>query len=200
MTIHTRPSTRKVARRLWHLVGGSLFPVLSFFVTQDILQPLLAAVTVLALLIEVVRLRYKPVQRLVSGLVAVKRRESRGISSSTYLLLGTLAAFILFPAPIAAAGVLFIAVADQAASMVGERWGRHRLGRKSLEGSLAFLGVALVVSMILLGAGAGPGLAVLVLGALVAAVTELLPVPIGDNLVVPLAAGSTMTFVSWQMV
>jgi dolichol kinase len=55
--------------------------------------------------------------------------------------------------------------------------------------------------MIFLGAaGADPGLAVLVLGALVAAVTELLPVPIGDNLVVPLAAGSTMTFVSWQMV
>ncbi|MDP6782305.1 MAG: hypothetical protein QGG56_01860 [Dehalococcoidia bacterium] len=134
---------------------GSLFPVLSFFVTQDILQPLLAAVTVLTLLIEAVRLRYKPVQRLVSGLVAVKRRESRGISSSTYLLLGTLAAFILFPAPIAAAGVLFIAVADQAASMVGERWGRHRLGRKSLEGSLAFLGGGLGGQYDFLGGGGG---------------------------------------------
>jgi dolichol kinase len=173
VTIQTRPGTRKAVRQVWHLGGGSLFPVLSFFVTEDILLLLLTAATVLALLIDVARVPYTPVQRMVSGLVAVKWWEPSGISNSTYLLLGTLAAFIAVPAPMAAVSVLFLATAYPAASTVGERWVRYRLGGKSLEGSLAFLGVALVAGMILLGAGVGPGLNLLVLGALMAAATDL---------------------------
>jgi phytol kinase len=91
------------------------------------------------------------------------------------------------------AGVAVLAFADTAGALVGTRWGRHKYsiggGRKSLEGSLAVWGVAVVcVAAALLGQGSRSALAVsggAVLIALAAAAVEAVAAFGLDNLFLP---------------
>jgi len=76
--------------------------------------------------------------------------------------------------------------------MVGERYGRTKIGQKSLEGTLAFIAAALLSGLILLAIGVQIMTGVMVLGALVAAGVELLPLPVNDNMMIPLVAGGIM--------
>jgi len=73
---------------------------------------------------------------------------------------------------------------------VGKGMGRVAIFKKTLEGSLAFLFSALLIVWIY------PGLNRLAgsLAALGATVIELLPIPIDDNLTIPLVAGAIMFF------
>jgi dolichol kinase len=74
---------------------------------------------------------------------------------------------------------------------VGRAWGRHRFFNKSLEGALGCLLACLAWAGYV--AWASPlTLPVLVAGALVATLVEVLPIPLDDNLGITLAAGYAM--------
>ena len=81
-----------------------------------------------------------------------------------------------------------IRVGDPFAAVVGERLGRIRLGKKSLEGTVGFTVASLVVGGLVVGGGADIPLAAVFLGAMVGALVELAALPPDDNLTVPLAA------------
>src|SRR5688572_11108771 len=104
---------------------------------------------------------------------------------------------ILFPAPVAAAALIMQQMGDAAAAIVGRRYGTVRWPglRKTLEGSLALAVAAFASAWLLSGLpveGLSDALPVsrLAAGAVAAAVAEALPVPIDDNLRVPLIAGA----------
>ncbi|MDT8341426.1 MAG: hypothetical protein RQ751_07935, partial [Longimicrobiales bacterium] len=78
-------------------------------------------------------------------------------------------------------------VADPAAGVVGRLWGSRPLGKGSVQGSAAFL-VAAWGALALLTADP---LAVLPVAVAVAAV-EILPLPVDDNLTIPLATGALL--------
>jgi dolichol kinase len=95
----------------------------------------------------------------------------------------------LFSKPIAIAALTFIIIGDPAAVLVGRSFGHHHYGgHKSIEGSLAFLAVAIPVGFL----APDLPLAVGLVGAFVAAVTEGLSGPIDDNATVPLISGTIM--------
>lgn len=121
--------------------------------------------------------------------------ESSRTTGSTYVLLSTAAAYTLFPQAIALTSVCFLAVGDAAAGWVGERWGRHPAWGKSLEGSTAFFLAALVVGASLAFATHLP-LWLVAAGATAAAVVELLPLPVNDNLSVPLVSAALMALLA----
>jgi dolichol kinase len=77
---------------------------------------------------------------------------------------------------------------------VGRRFGRHKIGRKSLEGSLACLVGTGIVACV------GPlfhlDIRVALAGAVVAAVTEALSTRVDDNISVPLMSGLAMTILT----
>jgi len=70
--------------------------------------------------------------------------------------------------------------------MVGKAWGRTRIFDKTVEGSLAGWAASFLVAWALV-----PSLGVvpLLVASFVAAVTELLPIPVDDNFRIPLVAG-----------
>jgi len=80
-----------------------------------------------------------------------------------------------------------VGLADPAASIIGRRWGRVRLGKGTLEGAVAFMLVASIVLAVTVEGGLRP-----LLVALVVTVVELLPLPLDDNLTVPLAVAGTL--------
>jgi dolichol kinase len=76
-------------------------------------------------------------------------------------------------------------LADGAAAIVGKSFGRRRLiGKKTLEGTLALICVAFVVSVWFV------GWAVALIGAVIAGLVELMPVD--DNLSIPIFLGLAM--------
>jgi glycerol-3-phosphate acyltransferase PlsY len=99
---------------------------------------------------------------------------------------------LLFDRTAAAVALLLLALGDPVAALAGRAAPGPRLWGKSPVGTLAFLAAGLA------GAGAWviwTGLPLhwsLVAAAVVAAVVEFLPLPVDDNLSVPLAAGVTL--------
>jgi len=115
-------------------------------------------------------------------------REKNKINSASYYFFGVLFCIYFFPVEVAASSMLFLSFGDTAASFVGMHWGKHKLiGKKSLEGSIACLTTCFLIAIIFL------PLHISLIGAAIAAVTEVLPWDLDDNLTVPVFSGITMT-------
>ena len=185
----------RVERRLFHIVAGSLFPLLALVVPQWIIILLAATGTGVSIILEVSRRRSRRVNDWFTSRFSVllKESESSQTLGSTYLLAATLLAFLLFDRNVAVLALLFLAVGDPLAALVGERYGRARIRKKSVEGSLAFMAGAALVGWVLIAGGLDISLWVVMSGAAVAALVELLSLPPDDNITVPLVAGAVMT-------
>ncbi|MDP2233564.1 MAG: hypothetical protein Q8K89_08005, partial [Actinomycetota bacterium] len=104
---------------------------------------------------------------------------------------GTVLTVLAFPTPIATIALIFVTFGDLMAKYAGLQHGRTRLMTRTLEGSLMYF-------LTCVGAGFAWSFvvplppAVYLTGALAAALTELAPLKLNDNLTVPLASGATM--------
>lgn len=146
-----------------------------------------------ALAIDVLRVherRVGHVFRVIFGGM-LREHERWSLLGSTYLLIAALLAVEIFPQPVAAAALGFTILGDGFAGLVGRGWGRARFFGKSLEGTLAGFGACLAWAAFLASFGHLPW-GILVVGALVASLVELLPIPLDDNLGITLIAGYAM--------
>jgi HAD superfamily phosphoserine phosphatase-like hydrolase len=110
-----------------------------------------------------------------------------------FFALGLTLSLLLFPPPINYASIAMVSLGDSAASVFGKVFGKTHVPYnkgKNLEGSLAgfafsFLGAALFLHPVQAFAGAFFGMFV-----------ESLPLPVNDNLSVPLVTGTLLTVLS----
>jgi dolichol kinase len=146
-----------------------------------------------ALALDVLRLQEQRVRRLFRDFLGgmLREHEEMGLLGSTYLLLAALLAVDLFPRPVAAAALGFTVLGDGFAAIVGKAWGRRPIFRKTLEGAAGGFAACLVWATFLATTGHLPWGVVLV-GAVVASLAELLPIPLDDNLAMTLMAGYAM--------
>jgi dolichol kinase len=146
-----------------------------------------------ALALDVLRLHEQRVKRLFRDFLGgmLREHEELGLLGSTYLLLAALLAVDLFPRPVAAAALGFTVLGDGFAAIVGKAWGRTRIFRKTVEGAAGGLVACLAWATFLAVTGHLPW-GVLLVGALVASLAELLPIPLDDNLAMTLMAGYAM--------
>ncbi len=133
--------------------------------------------------------------RLRAFALSLERSESRRpFAGAFWFYIGLGLAFLLFPLPAATAAGATLAVSDSLSTAVGSRLGRHSLlGKKTLEGTAAFLISAFFVCLIFV--GPLPALT----GAAAATLAELLPGTawasrnlrnlLDDNLLIPVAGG-----------
>ena len=190
-------------RRVFHALAASVLPVGALLLPLDLVQALAVAAALAMVAAEVARRLSPRLNRLIVGVFGRMMRpaEEKGrITGATYLACASAAALYLYPPSVAALALLFHAWGDPAAAMVGSRFGRLRLPavgggspqRKTLEGSLAFLAVALVVSVVLRATGAYDVFWPAAVGAVVAAAVEVVRLPVDDNATVPLVSGGLM--------
>jgi dolichol kinase len=141
------------------------------------------------------RQRWPILERLVEGLIgpALRQGEESQPTAGLWAMLGVCITLLLFERRVAIPAVLFAQIGDPAAEIVGRRWGQRRFANgKSLEGSLGFFVTSLAVGLLCCVAlPLPPGIAVL--GALVATLTEAIPLPLGDNLTMAPLAGLAMS-------
>jgi dolichol kinase len=114
-----------------------------------------------------------------------------------YFFIGIIATLYIFRfnIAIADAGILMLLLGDSASTIVGTRFGRHKLpfkALKSFEGSLAFFVVSFLSSLTLL------PLLPAIIGALVGSITEAYS-PIDDNIPVPLLSALAIAVVIYWL-
>ena len=182
-------------RQLWHLLGGSLFPILAIFIPMKTLLITLGAITAIFITLEIARFISPSVnQWLLSHLGIILKREERvRITGTTYLLLASLIVFLLFDKYVAIASLLFLSIGDLMATVIGQKFGTRRVFSKSIEGSLACLASCLLIGVIMTIVGPVMVLPVAIVGAVTATVVEFLPIPIDDNLTIPSFSAGIMT-------
>ena len=182
-------------RKLWHLIGGSVFPILAFFISYNVLLIILGTATAVIVACEIARFTSPVVgQWMISRLRWVMKSEERvQLTASTYLLFASLVVFLLFDKYVAITSLLFLSVGDFMAAVVGKRFGRRRIFNKTLAGSLACLASCLVIGVVMTNVGNGMVLPVALVGAVAATIVELLPIPVDDNFTIPVVSAGIMT-------
>jgi dolichol kinase len=126
----------------------------------------------------------------------IRRNEEHKLTGTTAYILGIGLSLYVYSPPVATAAICFLAIGDVAATTIGERYGKTKIGGKSLEGTIAFVVAALCAGFALSLAVVHPAVWIMVIGALVAASAELLPLPLNDNFVIPLVSGGVMELAS----
>jgi len=150
-------------------------------------------VALLMILIDVSRLRqwlfWRSFARPIVSPMIRQHEKDGDFTGATYILASFCLTIALYDKPIAIAALAFIIIGDTFAALIGRRFGRHRFGNKSFEGSAACLVTTVIVALLM------PGIAlpVVLFGAVVATVVEALPFGIDDNVTVPILSGLFMT-------
>ncbi|NLW19358.1 MAG: phosphatidate cytidylyltransferase [Candidatus Cloacimonetes bacterium] len=124
----------------------------------------------------------------IFGLV-LRRHELRDFTGATYLLFASVICVAFFPPWQVFFALSFLAIGDTFAAMVGMNLGKRKIskGRKSLEGSIACFVSCFIFALVF---GLHPLLALV--GALAASLAELSPLPLDDNIKMPLASAVAM--------
>ena len=183
-----------VLRRVFHIIAGSSIPVGGLILPHAYFIPALAALAALGVVLELVRFRSTRVNSRLLVLFSslLKTTEERKVTGATFMLIAGLIAFLVFDKHVAAAAMLFLSLGDPIAALVGTRLPGPRVFGKSPGGTLAFVIAALAVCAGLVWTGASPFGWGLVVGAVTAAIVEILPIPLDDNLTIPLASGAVI--------
>lgn len=179
------------ARKAIHLTGG-LIPLLYLFLNLTKTETLLilGGLAFPFLLSDLLRLRLPQLNRwfLRCFSLAMRPGEETRPTGATYYLFACWLTILLFERSVAVPALLVLACGDTAASVFGQILGGYKLREgKTLAGSLAFLVTAFLVTLPFFPTPIALG------GAFSAAVAELLPLPLDDNLTIPLTAGIALT-------
>lgn len=187
----------KPIRYLWHLLGGLLLPVIYYFTDRATSLIVFSIFFLFFFLADFLRLRYLELNEWAFRYLKtiIKEEERDRFSGNPYYILGAFLSVLLFERGIAMSCLCFVACGDPAASMVGKRWGRIRIRKKSLEGGLGFLLACLLMGMVLLVLRLSLSFGILFIGALIASIVELFSPGKKDNLTVPLFSGLIMQIV-----
>ena len=184
-----------VGRRVFHLIAASSTALLSLAMAQHAYMLLIGGGALLALAVEASRLRSPRLNRLYLAVFGpiLKQSESAEITGATWFLIAAFFTFFFYGPAVALPVLLFVAIGDPAAALVGSRCPGPRFRGKSPGGMVAFAAAALAVWAIVCAAGYGQWSWAIVITAVVAAAVEFTPTPIDDNMTVPLIGGAVMT-------
>lgn len=183
----------EVARKFVHL-SGSLIPLSYLFLDPTKLQALLilGGIAFPFVAADFLRLKWPAANQWFQHWfrVAMRPGEEDRPTGAAYYFLACWLTILLFERTVAVAALLILAYADTAASVVGQALGGYRLAKgKTLSGSAAFLVTTFLVALPFFSPSTALG------GALIVTVAECLPLPLDDNVTIPLVAGIFFTLV-----
>lgn len=191
------PYKAELLRKSLHLLA-LVIPAGMFYLGKYTSLLILVPFCMLAILLEIARVRSPAVanqiERLFGTMMRSKERSQTGapvaINGATWVLLSATLLVFIFPVKVAAVSMIMFMVSDAAAALVGRKFGRFNWGTspKTIEGSLAFLATAFLCLSVFSILPARESLLV----AVIAMVLEITPIPLNDNLYVPLVSAGVI--------
>ena len=187
---------KHLGRKLFHLLGGISLLSLYFILGRNAALTVYGSLVLIVFAFEVSRLSIPAWNAfLVSRFSSfIRSNEEHRLTGIIPYLLGVGLALYAYSTAVASVAIMFLAFGDVAATTIGERFGRTKIGDKSLEGTLAFIVAALAAGSLLSLLGLGVPFGIMIPGAIIAAGVELLPRAVNDNFAIPLLSGAAMEF------
>lgn len=185
---------KQIGRKLYHLVGGVGLLSIYFILGRKPALLFYAALFILILMIDGARLVLPAWNRFVFTRFGsfIRKNEEHRLTGTAPYVLGIGLSLYAYSTAVASAAICFLAFGDVAATAVGERFGKTKIGNKSLEGTFAFIVAAAVSGLLLSLLGVHLLTWVMVLGVMIAAGVELLTLQVNDNLLIPIISGGMM--------
>ena len=189
---------QQIGRKLYHLFGGVGLLSLYYVLGRERSLLFYGCFFLVVLGIDLLRLRVNAVNRFVMRNFSsfIRKNEEHKLTGTAPYIFGIGFSLFAYSPEIATAAICYLAFGDVAATTIGERYGRTRIRDKSLEGTAAFIIAALTAGLIMSFIGIELITGVMVMGVLVAAGVEILPLPVNDNLAIPILSGAAM---QWLM-
>jgi len=190
---------KHIGRKLYHLLGGLGLLSLYYLLGRQNALICYSVLFLAVLAIDITRLKVPAFNQFIFGRFGsfIRKNEENKLTGTAPYVLGIGLSLTLYRTDIATAAICFLAFGDVAATAVGERYGRTKIsGQKSLEGTLAFAAVAITVGFLLPLTGIHLMHGIILAGAISAAGIELVPLPVNDNLVIPLVSGGVMELIA----
>jgi len=189
----TLPSKNDIIREAIH-ASGFFVPVLAGLISIPIAALLICVVSAFYFISELARMNRKnlPVISTITRHAALQAELYEFAAAPLYFAIGILLTLLLFPAPVNGAAIAIFALGDSTASLFGGLISKKPLPfnkGKTLEGSLAGFFFAFLAGSVFV----SPVLALI--GAAVAMAIESLPLPVNDNILIPLVTGSVLMLV-----
>lgn len=191
-----KPSTRK-EMLVWRSLLRPLaiiFPLAYFYLDRSFMLWVIGVIAAIPLTADLLRLLVPRINFFFfkKATAIFKKREKRYFSSITFFLWSIFILILLFPKPIAILAASFLIFGDLFSKFFGMEYGQIKIFQhKTIEGSIAYLTICLVLGYIL-----WPYLSlsplIIVSGAIFATLAELFSKGINDNLSVALASGISM--------
>jgi HAD superfamily phosphoserine phosphatase-like hydrolase len=186
------PSTSDLVREGIH-VSGVFMPVFAILIGVPAVGALILVIALIYTVSELWRLEGKNLT-LISSItrLAASQSELQGFTATPlYFAAGILFTLVVFPHPASYAAIAMFCFGDSAASLFGGRISTSLPFNKAKtwEGSLAGLFFAFLAGMLFL--PSKPLLAFI--GAAIAMAVEALPLPVNDNVLVPVVTGVALT-------
>ncbi|WP_127716638.1 diacylglycerol/polyprenol kinase family protein [Halobacteriovorax sp. HLS] len=193
-----------IVRKIWHMGTGciGLFAYSHFDLSAKTMSWGLLTLAIVAILVEITRLKVSAVNRVVLKLMKpfLRDSEKNSMSGFPFYALGVALSFLLFDEKIAVLSSLFLIFADPICSFFGVLYGKDKIfGNKSMQGAMAGFIICYAITFLYGGYYYQPGLELLVFSiivGLVGAVSELCSVFIDDNLSIPVVSGLGITLVN----
>lgn len=181
-----------IARKVWHMLGVCVIAGLYAYLPESTSLFWLTLVTVIAISMDVIRLKNPSFNDLVMSAMGpiMRKSEVDRLAGTTYLFSGVTLIAYIFPPNIVLLTLLFLAFADPMASYFGIRFGKDKIfGHKSLQGTIAAFVVCAVITYIFLTAYwlmIDRVFIVSLFAGLIGALAELIPIgKLDDNFTLP---------------
>ncbi len=182
----TLPMARLVQRKAIHF-ATTLIPLYYYFTHDTLLVKWLTLFLAVGFLIaDLLRLKFALARKIFLNIFGsmLKDTESlKRLTGATMLFIGMAATVFLFKERQAVPALLMVCLADPLAGIIGQWRGKSVFWEKTLEGSAAFYLTAAAIILIFTDYSWW-GLVV----SLMVTLLELLPLPLDDNLLIPVAA------------
>ena len=128
-----------------------------------------------------------------------KNFKEKVITGGTLFVIGIFITVVLFVKNLAVSAVVILIVCDSASALIGKSLGKHKLfGEKTIEGSLAFIVVGLLLVFFVLppAFNVHGEVYIAIVSLLMAAISEAMPWKLDDNIVIPIVYGVFYTILA----
>ena len=185
------------ARKAIH-ISNAIIPLSYLYLIQDNIDMIiiLAFFLVLCFFIEIARKENYLVSIFFSKQLSFMMRddEKKGeITGATWVFVGALFTILLIPYPYSIYALLFLSAGDTFAAIIGMRFPFIRVGEKTMSGSISGFIACVIAGLII---DISISYQILLFGAFMAMLIELLPLPINDNVSIPIFSGLSMYYFS----
>ncbi|GIR23024.1 phosphatidate cytidylyltransferase [bacterium] len=179
-------------RKLIHL-SNLIIPISYYYVFQDKRFFLISLffLVLIFLAIDLFREKNKYIKiffNLFFNKMMRKHELNGALTGASWVMISAFFTILIFPKNIAILSLIFMSIGDTVAGLAGRRIGKLKIGEKTVEGFVfGFLACAIISYNYKL-----IPFSISIYGSLVGMIFEVLPLPLDDNLKIPLSSASIM--------